>query len=212
MNFSKPKTIKAPAQKKVNPIKDMIEKAWAGLSMISLAAPGVNTRDTLPAKNISVLVFIILISYFALCGIWLNWQWIKGVRISGEWFYYTGISVLVFTAIEFFNIEKKVREFAIDKKIMFPNHNSLLENVIGRSKLYNIVTMIMGVVNFVWVILGIIFYDRALFIELLVIYIVIVVIRSACKKTNSARNIFMIESIFSIALLAFILLNHFLNY
>lgn len=213
MNLSNPKRIQGPVSPKVNPVKAMFEKAWAGLSLLSLGAPGANTRANLPAKNIGVLVFMILVSYFAICGLYMNTQWLLGIKIAGEWFYYAGISVLVFTAIDFFDIEKKVREVALEKKIICLYKSSMLEKVIGGSKLYNVFALLMHIIGLFWILLGIFFYDSALFIAYTSGSLVLLIIANKRFKTTApVRRMFMIESLFSVAIILFILLNHFLNF
>lgn len=210
MNLSNPKTIKASAPAKANPIKVGLEKFWAAISLISTMVPGATTRDTISAKNVGVVFFVLMVTYLGVCGLILNVKWIGDIRITGEWFYYLGILITVFVSVEFLNTEKKVREFAIEKKLIYPNKNSLLENIIGRSSAYNVFATIMEATGFFWVIAGIAFYDRLLFISLMAISIAFALIENfACKKANQAKVVIMAESLVSISGLAFILLNHY---
>lgn len=213
MNFSNPEPIKS-TQEKQNPIKAVFEKLWAGISMFSLMIPGATTKENISVKNTGVLIFILLFSYFGICGIYLNVKWLSGISVSGDWFYYTGISIIVFLCIDFFNMEKRVREFSLQKKIMYVNKKSTLEKIIGdnNKKLYTIFSAIMEAMGFFWIIAGIIFYDRTLFIILLVIGIMqSAVTAQLIKKTEHARTMFIIDSIFSILFLLFIINNHFFN-
>lgn len=211
MNFSHPKTIKATAPgKKQSSINAIGEKIWAGISTISLMVPGATTRDNIAAKNIGVIIFIFLVTYFIGCGVWLNVKYLTHISLSGEWFYYTGMFVLVTVCMEFFNLEKKVREFAIEKKLLYPNRSSMLEELVGRSKIYNVFATLAEVISFFWVICGIIFYDRTLFLTLLIASIAITATASACKTAIDARKVFLTESIVSISILLFILLKHFI--
>lgn len=211
MNFSDPKPIlDTTERKKTNLVKVLFEKAGAGLTMISLMAPGASTRDNIAARNIGVVFFILFVSYFIICGAWLNVQWLKGVHVSGEWFYYAGIPLLVFMCIQMLNIEKKVREFCIEKKIIYPNRDSMLERIIGRNKAYNVISTLLEVGSFFWVIAGIIFYDRTIFIVLFCGAILLTASTSLFKKQQHARKIFIAENIFWISILILIFANHFL--
>lgn len=210
MNFSDPTPIKSD-KPKINVVAGWLQKAWASLTMISLWVPGASTKDNIGAKNIGVIIFVLLVSYFIICGVWLNVQWLKGIHVSGEWFYYAGIPFLVFVCIEILNIDKKVREFCIEKKIMYPNRDSMLERIIGRSKAYNIISTLAEVLSFFWVIAGIIFYDRTVFIVLFCGAILLTSSASLFKKQQHARKIFIAENIFWIVMLIFIFANHFLN-
>lgn len=214
MNLSNPETIKSNSKsKKENPISVMFQKVWAWTGMLALMAPGSTTKSNKHAKNIGVLIFIILVSYFGICGLYTNIQWLLGIKIEGEWFYYTGISVLVFMAIDFFDIEKKVREVALEKKIMCLYKSSMLERVIGRSKLYNVFALLMHIITLFWILLGIFFYDSALFIAFASVSLALSLIANkAFKTTAPVRRMFMIESLFSVAIILFILLNYFLNF
>lgn len=212
MNLSNPKTLKGTAPAKSNPFKVGMEKFWAVVSLISTMVPGATTRDNISAKNIGVVFFVLLVTYLGVCGLIQNVQWLGAIRITGEWFYYLGIAITSFVSIEFLNTEKKVREFAIDKKLIYPNKNSVLEDMIGRNSAYNVFSMIMEAIGFFWVIAGIIFYDRFLFIGLMAISIAFAVIENtACKKTSHAKAVIIAESLISIAGLLYILLNHYLS-
>lgn len=212
MNFSNPTTIKGNDGKKEGIISKLFGKVWAWTGMLALMAPGSTTKDNADAKNIGVLIFMILVSYFGICGLYINIYWLLSIKIEGEWFYYTGISVLVFTAIEFLNIEKNVREVALEKKIICLYKNSMLEKIIGRSKLYNVFAMLMHVIGLFWILLGIFFYDTALFIAYASVSLILSIIAAkAFKRTEPVRIIFMIESLFSVAIITLIILNHFLN-
>lgn len=211
MNFSNPIPIKSN-QKKSNPLKTGLDKMWAGLSMVSLMAPGATTKDNIPVRNAAVIIFIVLIAYLGICGVYLNVQWLKHINISGGWFYYLSIPIIVFVAIEFLNIEKKVREFAMEKKIIYANKKSVLEKAIGKgSQAYIIISAVMDAFIFFYTIVGIIFYDRWMFVSLLAISILLTSITGLCKKTATAKKLFIAENIISISFLLFILLNHFLS-
>lgn len=214
MNFSNPKPIKInpPAGKagQQNPLSVVFEKAWAGLSMVALMVPGANTKQNLPAKNIGILIFILIVAYLGGCGVYLNIKWLRHVEFSGEWFYYAGVSVALWIAIEFFNLEKKLREFAIEKKLIYGNHNSPLEDLIGRNKLYNIYSSLMEAVSFFWVVIGIFAFERTKFIILFAVLVIFSLITSKLKKIEHAKILFIVESISALAIILFILLNHFL--
>lgn len=212
MNFSNPKIIKGNDGKKEGIISKLFGKVWAWTGMLALMAPGSTTKSNEHAKNIGVLIFMILVSYLVICGLYINIQWLLGIKIEGEWFYFTGIYVLVFTAIEFLNIEKNVREVALEKKIICLYKNSMLEKIIGRSKLYNVFALLMHIIGLFWILLGIFFYDTALFIAYATVSLALSLIANkAFKKTEPVRRMFMIESLFSVAIILFILLNYFLN-
>lgn len=212
MNFSNPTPIKKH-QAHEGWIKVILKKAWALISLISGMVPGPTTRQNITSKNIGVLVFIVLILHLVGCGIWLNAQWIMKITIEGDWFYYTGIAVVVYSLIDSLHAEKRVREFAMEKKIMMPNQDSLLERAIGRSQLYNVFAMIAEALAFFWVVLGIFCYDTWLCVGLLGIMMALSAITEyACKTLSAARKIFMIESIFLAAAVLLIILNHFLTF
>lgn len=211
MNFSNPNPIKA-RQVKGNPVQEFFKKIWAGTGMISLMTPGSTTKDNIDSKNVGVIIFSILVIYLLVCGAWLNVQWIMNVTISADWFYYVGIAVLVHSVIGIFHVEKDVREFAVEKKIIIANRDSLLERVIGRSKVFNIFSILSEINFFLWVILGIFCFDTLLFIGLFIVGISFSCsVEYLCKKITQARTVLFLQSISLMLAVLYILSNHFLN-
>lgn len=209
MNLSNPVPIKSNEKKK-NFLQTGFEKMWAGISMISLMAPGPTTRENVSVKNIGVLIFILIVGYLGSCGVYQNIQWLKHISITGEWFYYVSIPIIIFVIAEFFNMEKKVREFALQKKVIYVYKKSLLENWLRNfNKVYIAFSFIIETVSFLWMVVGIIFYDRTLFIVLLSTSLLLSIITAAFKKPAQAKAMFISEAIIFLSIVLFILVNHF---
>lgn len=220
-SFSKPEPVKTN-EKKV----PWWEKMWAGLSLISLFGDSIipkKKRDyiPIPVRNIAVLMLIIIIVYLVACGIVMNSRWIieytQGISFSlGDRFYYFSIIPMLFLIIDCFYLDDKILEMSIKKKQAsiaikgFGKVNPFdSTKSIQKSKFLSIISPISNFITFLWLIWGIIFYDRILFIGLIGLSMLFAIITGAIKNVKYTKFIFFIEIVVNILCILFILINHF---
>lgn len=221
-NFSKPESVKTN-EKKV----PWWEKIWAGLSLISLFGDSIipkKQRDYIPVsvRNIAVMILIIIIVYLIACGVIINSRWIiqctKGFSFSlGNRFYYFGIITIIFLIIDCFYLDEKLLEHSGKKKIISSAMKNLgkeipslkSEKSVSKNKFLTIVIPISNFLTFIWVIWGIMFYDRILFISLIGLSLLFAIITGVIKNVKYIKSLFLIEILVNIVAIAFILINHF---
>lgn len=221
-NFTKPEPVKTN-EKKV----PWWEKIWAGLSLISLFGDSMipkKKRDSIPipVRNTAVLFLIIVIIYLVACGAIMNCKWIieyaQGFYFSlGDWFYYFGIVAIIFLIIDCFYLDEKLIDHSNKKKQISSAVSNLSKGVasmpsikpVNKNKFFAIITSISTLLTFLWLIWGIIFYDRILFIGLIGLSLLFAIITSAVKNSKHTKYIFFVEILLNIFAILFILINHF---
>lgn len=220
-NFTNPEPVKTNEKK-----GPWWEKIWAGLSLISIFGDTMipkNKREhiPIPVRNIAVLLLIIIIIYLVGCGAIMNVGWIieysKGFSFSlGDRFYYFGIVTIIFLVIDCFYLDDKVLEMSIKKKqlssvIKNPGKANPFESTksIQKSKFLSIISPISNFITFAWVIWGIIFYDRFLFIGLIGLSLLFAIGTGVIKNVKYTKYIFLIEILVNILAICFIMINHF---
>ena len=206
------------------------EKIWAGISLIALFGEGMmpkGAKDNLPvkARNIIILIFIFILLYLIGSGVFYNGMLIIKATGSisfslGDYFYYYGIIAIMFIAASYFNIDNALLDHA--------NKNNMIKEVLKdmgkkapdikllgkavKSTSINTLPSIIGFLNTVWVIWGIIFYDRWLFISLLGISLLFSIVVSPIRDMKQVKMILILEMVVTILLLSFILINHFITF
>lgn len=221
-NFSNPEPV-ITNEKKV----PWWEQIWASLSLISIFGDVVipkKKREFIPiaVRNIAVAILIIIIVYLVGCGAVMNSKWIieytKGASFSlGDRFYYFGIVTILFLIIDCFYLDEKLIDHAHKKKMIKNTVNNLSKGVasmpsskpVTKNKFLLIITSICTFFTFLWLIWGIIFYDRILFIGLMGSSILFAIITGAIKNVKYTKFIFFIEIVVNILCILFILINHF---
>ncbi len=222
-NFTNPTPVKTNEKK-----GPWWEKIWAGLSLISIFGDTMipkNKREhiPIPVRNIAVLLLIIIIIYLVGCGAVMNASWIieysKGFSFSlGDRFYYFGIVTIIFLIIDCFYLDDKLLDHIKSKKMIKSAVKNLSKGVASpltssksatKNKFLSIVTPICTFLTFVWVISGIIFYDRILFIGLIGLSILFAIGTGIIKNVKYTKYIFLIEILVNILAISFILINHF---
>lgn len=221
-NFSKPTPVKTN-EKKV----PWWEKIWAGLSLISIFGDTIipkKKREFIPiaVRNIAIAILIIIIIYLVACGSIMNSRWIidytKGVSFSlGDRFYYFGIVTILFLIIDCFYMDEKLLDHANKNKMIKNTVNNLSKGIASmpssksatKNKFLLIITPICTFLTFLWLIWGIIFYDRILFSGLIGSTILFAIITGAIKNVKFTKYIFFIEILVNILSILFILINHF---
>ena len=142
-NLSNPAPIKSN-EKKVA----WYEKVWAGLNLISLFGEGLipkGVKDNVSIKwrNIGILMVMAILVYFICSGVYYNARLIieatKNISFSlGDSFYYYGIIVIVFTALQYFNLDKEIKEFGnlnIDLR-MYKHRTVFYDDQVGIRRLF----------------------------------------------------------------------------
>lgn len=217
-----------PATKKVTEKKvKWYEKIWAFLNLIALMGDGIvpkGAKDAIPLKvrNVIIIFLMGILAYFLCTGVWYNSMLLieaaKGVSFSfGDGFYYYGIVAIISLAMGYFTLEdtlskhKNIKQIiAGQMKSMKKSPKEIISNAAQQSKGLARALSFSGFVNGLWVIWGIIFYDRWWFVTLLSISLIFSIISSAMKKVEYVRWIMILEMIFSIIMVLLILNNHFL--
>lgn len=218
-----------PATKKTNEKKvPWYEKIWAGLNLIALFGDGMVpkvAKDNIPIKwrNIIILVFILILVYFLGSGIWYNTMMIigavKGVSFTlGDSFYYYGIIAMICVAAGYFELDAAVlKHQAINKKLIKDSIKDIgkkpsvaIANFKGRMKYIALITGLMGFINGLWIVWGIIFYDRWLFVGLLSISLLSYLSSMPLKDAKHIKMVMIAEMVITIIFIAVIMNNHFL--
>lgn len=223
-NLSNPKPLKSN-DKKV----PWYEKIWAGISLIALFGEGLipkGAKDNLPvkARNIIIIFFILVLLYLIGCGIYHNGMLIidatRHISFSfGDNFYYYGILAIIFTALNYFDIDNMLLDHANQKNIIKEALKDIgkkmpviksVGNAVKRHTSITVLFSIFGFLNTIWVIWGIIFYERWLFASLFGLALIFNIAISQIKDLKQVKMILILEIIVTIILLIYILLNHFL--
>lgn len=223
MNLSNPTPIKSNEKK-----TSIFGKIWAGLNLIALMGDFIipkKQKDNLPIKvrNFIIVFLFLLIAYFIASGILMNVQWIvqevKKISFSfGDSFYYFGIIIIVFTIVNYFNIDNVLIDFANKNKVI-PNAvkdiksnasiGDAIKNIVGEHKSNSVLYSIIGTINFFWVICGAIFYDRIFFMLMLSLTFIFNVGVIPIKNISLVKKILIAEIILDVLLVAGFLINHF---
>lgn len=217
-----------PAAKKTNEKKvPWYEKIWAGINLIALFGDGFipkGAKDNIPIKvrNIIILIFIVILLYFLGSGIWYNAMMIieysRNVSFQlGDSFYYYGIIAIISVFIDYFDLDTAVSKKYADKKMMksmandlLKNPNKLLDKSVQHAKTTAMITGFIGLINGLWTIWGIIFYDRWYFVSLIAISFASHIACYPLKQVKHVKAVLISEMILTIILILVILNNHFL--
>lgn len=218
-----------PAPKKTNEKKTKwYEKVWSAISLISLFGEGLipsKAKDNIPVKwrNIIIIFLILVLAYFIVSGVWFNLimliEWSKSLSFGlGDTFYYYGIVAIISVLLSFFDIDNEIERISNQKKAVKKSlkdlgkkkPSELLPNPKDGLNHIGTINGIVGFINSVWVICGIIFYDRWWFAALLGLSIASSIASTIFKKPSMIRIILLEEIAVTIITICIILNNHFL--
>lgn len=223
-SFTKPEPIKTNEKKTT-----IWGKIWAGINLISLLGDALipkGAKDNMPVKwrNIIILIFIVVLGYLIGCGIYINVLWIihqvqKASFSLGDGFYYFGLLPIVLMVLDFFNMQEKLADHALQKKIISTAIKNVgkEKNVLKgtgkdfkkKSNSLSILSSVISLISFVWVVWGAIFYERMLFGSIIILSIVFSIASAPVKNIKHLKILFTTEIIANILLITAILINHF---
>lgn len=220
-NFTNPNSHIKTNEKKVA----WWEKIWAGLSTITLFGDLLfpkDTRNNIPVKwrNMIVLFFLLLIVYLIICGAVINIQWISSYARNiyferSEWFYYTGIMIVLFVAMDYLNLDNAIQSNKNQKSVLssalksFNSNKADLNIKKPESRKSHFIFTIMSACTLLWCIWGLIFYDRMLFIILIILSIIFSIISASIKDVAHVKKVLVAEIITNVSVLTLYLINHF---
>lgn len=220
-NFSKPNSTIKTNEKKVA----WWEKIWAGLSAITLFGDLLfpkDARNNIPVKwrNMIVLFFLLLIVYLIICGAIVNIQWIssyaKNISFQrSEWFYYTGVLIILFVAMDYFNLDNSIKSNKNQKGMLssalksFKSDKPELNIKKPEGPKSHFIFTIMSTCSLLWCVWGLIFYDRILFIILIIVSAIYSILSASMKDTAHVKKVLVLEIITNVSVLTFYLINHF---
>ena len=203
------------------------EKIWAFLNLIALMGDGIvpkGAKDAIPLKvrNVIIIFFMGILAYFLCTGVWYNSmlliESVKGISFSlGDSFYYYGIVAIISVAMGYFTMEDTISNqkgikqvFSEQLKNYKKGPQAIASTAVKQTKSLARATSLLQFINGIWVIWGVLFYDRWWFGSLLAFSLVTSIISSAIKKVKYVRLIMILEIIISIFIVLLILNNHFL--
>lgn len=203
------------------------EKIWAFLNLIALMGDGIvpkGAKDAIPLKvrNVIIIFFMGILAYFLCTGVWYNSmiliEAVEGISFSlGDSFYYYGIVAIISLGMGYFTLadtianQKGIKQiFSEQLKNAKKGPQALASTAVKQTKSVAKVTSLLQFINGIWVIWGVLFYDRWWFAGLLIFSLVTSIISSAIKKVEYVRLVMILEIVISIVIVLLILNNHFL--
>lgn len=220
--------ISNPATKKSTEKKvKWYEKIWAFLNLIALMGDGIvpkGAKDAIPLKvrNVIIIFFMAILAYFLCTGVWYNcmllMEGVKGISFSlGDYFYYYGIVAIISLALGYFNMEDTILNMKGIKQVISEQLKSykkgpqaIASTAVKQTKSLARAISLLQLINGIWVIWGVLFYDLWWFGGLLAFSLVTSLISSAVKKVKYVRLTMVLEIVISIVIVLLILNNHFL--